>query len=486
MEISLFLLEPHRGQKRIQADARRYNAIPCARRFGKTELISAVEMPLISPVLEGKLVAIFAPVFKDVAPLWEAIIDRYKMKADGGLIKKKDETKKVIHFITGGRLDFWSLKDKSAKDNGRGRKYHRVIYEETQKINENVITHNWQKAISPTLLDYGGEAYFIGTANGRSGFFYDICRKGAKAGDAEKNHIGEVDLPQSKGRPSADWITFRMITTDNPYMSPERVAEAAEEVDDLTFRQEYFSEFVDYAGAAWCYALTEKTIQNKVFKTATAAPVVNFRDTLYLSFDFNKIPMTAIAAQRRPLPFNRQNAAAGYFDTIEVIKEFRTEEKVGEVKNESSIYDTCRLIREWIFAETGRRVGRWSEGAKGMYFNSLDILVTGDASGDAADGRQRVPVTYYDIISEELNLNRGTQIKIQKQNPRHAESYVQVNTLLQRHPNFTINVDLCPYLKKDMLTIKADARRGIQKSAGAGKQADLLDCLRYFLWTFCR
>jgi hypothetical protein len=475
----LYLLAPHKGQKKIQNEVRRYSVIVCSRRFGKTELISAVEMPLISPVLFGSLVAVFAPVFKDVAPLWDNISERY-----AELIARKDETKKVIYFVTGGRLDFWSLKDKSAQENGRGRKYHRVIYEETQKINDQVLRHNWQKAIRPTLADFGGEAYFIGTADGRSGYWYELCKKGAAAGDCEKNNLGDLDLPAT-GPAAGPWITFRMITTDNPYIKPEEVAAAGEDLDDLTFKQEFYSHFVDYSGAAWCYALTDKAVQNRIFQKG--GPVADFRRRLYLSFDFNKIPMTAIAAQRPPLAPGLQNAALGYFEAIHVVKSFEVGYKRGDIKNEASIFDTCQLIREYIFKETGRKIGRWHENGRDVFYNNpLDILVTGDASGEAADGRQKIPKTYYDIICEELSLNRRTQLKIPSKNPFHAVSYVQVNTLLQRHPNFKINEEEAAGLRRDMLSIKSDEKRGIVKAAGAGRQADLLDCLRYFLNTFCK
>jgi hypothetical protein len=482
---TLKLLTPHEGQTKITENRRRFSVIVCARRFGKTELISAVDPPLIWPVLQGKLVAVFAPVFKDVAPLWDNIISRYGL-APGGLISKKDETKKVIHFITGGRLDFWSLKDKSAQENGRGRKYHLVIYEESQKINDDVLRHNWTKAIRPTLSDFGGRAVFIGTADGREGFFYNLCRRGAAAGAAERNHDGDLDLPATTDG-GDDWITFRMITTDNPFIPPAEVKAAAADLDDLTYRQEYFSEFINYAGSAWCYALTDKAVQNRVFIYGSAAPVANFSAPLYLSFDFNKIPMTAIAAQLEPLPLATVNRALNYNTKIHVVKEFKVGEKKGEVKNEASIYDTCQLIRSWIYEKTGKKIGRWTDGGTVKTFNNpFHILVTGDASGDAADGRQRVPKTYYDIICEELSLNRRTQLKIPSKNPYHAASYVQVNTILQRHPDVKINADTAPNLRRDMLTIKADNKRGIIKASGDGRQADLLDCFRYLLNTFCK
>jgi len=112
-------------------------------------------------------------------------------------------------------------------------------------------------------------------------------------------------------------------------------------------------------------------------------------------------------------------------------------------------------------------------------------LVTGDASGATADGRQRVPLDYYKIIQDELQINPEL-FAFPNKNPLHAESYVQVNTIISTCPDFEIYEDLCPGLRTDVLRIKSDNSRGIMKGRGEERQADLLDNLRYLLNSFCK
>jgi hypothetical protein len=165
---------------------------------------------------------------------------------------------------------------------------------------------------------------------------------------------------------------------------------------------------------------------------------------------------------------------------VHIVKEF----KIGsEERGEASIYDTCQAFREWIFAETNKKIGRWSDTA--IYPCTIPLLITGDASGDRSDGRQRVSKTYYEIIQEELQLPARFFV-VPKANPLHAESYVQTNTIISMCPDFQIYEDKCQGLRMDCLRIKSDNSRRIIKGKGEERQADLLDNLRYLLNTFCQ
>ena len=475
--INITLFKPHSGQELILKNRRRFNCIVCARRFGKTELITSVAMPLIAPaVFEGKFVGVFVDDFKDFAQSWAKIVDTYKTTAEGGIITHKDETSKIMQFLGGGVLEVWSIGDEGRKDKGRGRKYHRVIYEETQKIPSHILEYHWKTVARPTLTDYKGDAFFIGTAAGKDNYWYQLCQNGSAAGGVEKNAFGDIDLPQGNNG-SASWITFRMETTKNPNIDPDEVADAARDLDRLTYEQEYMSVFVDYSGEAWVYVLKDKALQLKVFQPSKK---VRFEtDQLFLSFDFNKIPMTALVMKRTILPPNVQ-ASTRYRYGVHIVKEF----KIGSIeKGEASIYDTCQAIREWIFEETGKKVGKWSDTA--VFPWQFPIMVTGDASGDRSDGRQRQPKTYYHIIQEELSIPNSL-LNVPKANPLHAESYVQTNTIISMCPDFQIYEDKCPGLRTDVLRIKSDAQRRIMKGRGEERQADLLDNLRYLLNTFCQ
>ena len=58
----------------------------------------------------------------------------------------------VIHAISGGRVDFWTLNNPNA---GRSRRYHGVIIDEAA-FAEDDLQAIWERAIKPALLDYRG------------------------------------------------------------------------------------------------------------------------------------------------------------------------------------------------------------------------------------------------------------------------------------------------------------------------------------------
>ena len=81
---------------------------------------------------------------------------------------------------TGGRVDFWSLENPIS---ARGRRYHRVVIDEAAFAKDGGVNSNdsmmaiWEKAIKPTLFDYGGTALVCSNSAGKNpdNFFYNLC-----------------------------------------------------------------------------------------------------------------------------------------------------------------------------------------------------------------------------------------------------------------------------------------------------------------------
>lgn len=474
------LLEAHDGQTQILDLIPDYTffVVPCARRFGKSTMIWEIEGALIESSFTDE-VAIFTPNSKDADPLWYGIEEKYSSK-----FARKDGTKRRLKFVDDGELEFWSLPNQRAKENGRGRKYYRVIFDETQKIDEAVIEHHFDKVILALLLDYpDAKVFFFGTPNGKNTMFHKFARRGARNGNklgllgSDSTDIPEMKPNEDGSNPYSEWITIRRPTSANPHISAEVLEKILSEYDELTADQEIRARFVDYAGNIWCHKLKSKEIQKKTFVKGLT---VDRNKPIYLGFDFNKQPMTCTLAQMPPI-FGYERFKHG----VEFIKEFIT-----DIEEKASIYDTIRLIQDYFFEEFGVKIGKWYDGKRdndgwkliGNYPCPFHIRVTGDASGDVADGRQRISKTYYDIIADELNLSYAKNFDILKQNPYHADSFVQINYYLERHPNFRVDEDGCPNLKRDMLSVKSDKLRGIDKS-----QKDLthsLDNLRYIANTY--
>lgn len=468
-DVNISLFPPIPPQAEISDKAKRFNTVVTGRRLGKSESTWKVKkfsgkvwLPLILPaVKDGKPIGIFSSEFKDIEQIWNGVCVLF-----APLIARKDTTNHSIVFFGGGTLEFFSLANEGRKESGRGRKFFRIIVEEAQKIKDEIFRYWWNNVARATLMDMHGDAFFIGNANGQGTFFHELARRGS---DGKR-----ADLPKmAKG--FVEWMTFRFSTYDNPIIDRAEIESAKNELDPLSFLQEIMGEFVNYAGEIWCYAAKEPDVQAKVFVTGLA---VNKAIPTVISFDFNKRPMTALAMQFPPLAAQSQQDAARLSalirSGIHAIKEFVT-----DIKTDASIYDTCRLVREWCFEVWGVRIGKWPTA---YYPCTLSLFVTGDASGNVTDGRQVDPMTYYDIICSELGLQQVAHVRILSSNPPHAESYVKVNSNFKNNPGFKIDRGGCPDLVKDIFGVKSDKFRGIDKSDLT--KSHMLDCLRYSIHNF--
>jgi hypothetical protein len=171
---------------------------------------------------------------------------------------------------------------------------------------------------------------------------------------------------------------------------------------------------------------------------------INPNEPIILSFDFNVDPITCLAGQ-------------SYGDTIRILKEFR-------LKN-SDIFQLCERIR--------------------ATFGDHYMIITGDASGTnrSAMVRGGGDTNYYRIIQKELDLPKHS-FKVPSFNPGISNSRVLTNSILERHGDFLIDAG-CLWTINDLQMVEVDAAGDILKDrTTVNKHSDLLDCLRYYLWTF--
>jgi predicted phage terminase large subunit-like protein len=213
----LVLPRPHSGQKVILDKARRFNVLSCGRRFGKTTLGGNLIADVA--VIKRLPVGWFAPTYR---LLEEAYRDHKRIYAP--LITRSVATPYPrIELVTGGSIDYWTLDDPTTV--ARGRKYGRVIIDEAAMARH--LEEAWTEAIRPTLTDYLGDAFFLSTPKGRNYFslLYDMEKE------------------------DEEWISFRLPTTDNPFIDPSEVEAASKALPSIAYRQEFLAEFVDTAGA---------------------------------------------------------------------------------------------------------------------------------------------------------------------------------------------------------------------------------------------
>lgn len=451
MDIQIYSKQLHRGQRTVRHYARRFNAVICGRRWGKTDFSVLLCQ---ESVLAGHKVGLYAPIFKDVSETWENL-----KKQLLPLIVKTNESEYRIKFITGAVIEFWSLKDKSSQSASRGRKYHRIIYDEFQKINTHVLEYSWEKVVRATLIDFCGDAFFFGTPpDTKSHYAYRLFAMGAVNSKSARGF--DVLIPEDiKANPDPDFMAFRAPTSSNPFISILEIAAIKRTISNVSFMQEIECQFIESSGAMFLCVLQSLELQNKIFSKTN---LFDKRLQCTLTFDFNKRPMAAVLIQHTP-----------NFDRILAVQEFGAPEG-----QNVSIQYTCAQIRLYFLEHYGVKFGR--QGTV-ILPCPLDIRVTGDASGKSNSGLDKdLTRNFFTEIRDELGLPK-TSFYLKSSNPLHTEVWHQMNDYLELHPDIYICPNRCPRLKTDMLSCRSTGEKRIDK---AHYDPHYFDAYRYFFSTF--
>lgn len=379
----------------------------CGRRWGKTKLSEELVLSPENPVngaLNGFPVAYFAPTYKMLMEVWREMVDiLFHITAS------KSEQEKRIELFGGGVIDFWSLEDYNTI---RGRKYKRAIVDEAAIVRE--LKKAWTEVIRPTLTDMKGDAWFLSTPKGKNNYFYDLSRN-------------ETLYP--------DWTFHQMPTTANPFIDPAEVEEAKNQLDPLTFAQEYLASFVTENLNSWAYCYKR---EKHVGKTE-----LNRLYEVKLSFDFNRDPISCQVFQ-------------DYNDEIFGIESIKL--------TNSNIYELC----DYILAKYG----------------SCLLLITGDSTGRASNALVKDNLNYYTVIKAKLNLGQS-QLRVPTINPTIEENRVLVNSILHSK-KVTLDQDNCKPLIFDLEHAQVLPDGSLDKTdrKDPTKQLDALDGWRYYCNTF--
>ncbi len=219
--IELHLPRPHPAQRRVLDERRRFNVLAGGRRLGKSVLIETI---LIKPALDGLPVGYFAPTYKLLAEQWRELVVATKP-----VTRAVNNTERRIELITGGTIDAWTLKNNP--DAGRSRKYAIVGIDEAASAPN--LEQAWTEAIRATLTDLRGEAWFVSSPKGVN-YFAHLYARG-----------------QSTDPADADWMSWQMPTSANPFIAPEEIEWNRRDMPEQVFRQEYLAEFLDMEGAVF-------------------------------------------------------------------------------------------------------------------------------------------------------------------------------------------------------------------------------------------
>ncbi len=228
--LTLTLPKPHPGQAQIINEANRYNAVDCGRRFGKTMLgINRVADPTVLKYPVGW----FAPSYKLMIEVW-----REAVRILEPITTRRNASDRRIELVTGGVLEFWSLDNPDA---GRGRRYKRIIVDEAALVKN--LMDIWQLSLRSTLVDFGGDAFFLSTPKGRNGFW-------------QMWQWGQDPLQD-------DWASWQMPTATNPKISADEIEAMQRTMPERVYAQEIEAQFLEDAGGVFRRVVDAATATEK-------------------------------------------------------------------------------------------------------------------------------------------------------------------------------------------------------------------------------
>jgi hypothetical protein len=298
----------------------------------------------------------------------------------------------------------------------------------------NMKKETWPAHVRPSLSDRKGGCDFIGVPEGRN-HYYDLYRK-AKKRKAEA---------LAKGLETT-WDTFWWPSRD--ILPPEEIFEAQQDLDEVTFDQEYNASFVNYSGRAY-YAFQES------FHCARLE-YDRYADLIF-ALDFNVAPGVAVVLQEQVLPTTR--AAMSGTGVI------------GEVyipRNSNTELVANKLVNDW-----GRHKGR--------------VFVYGDYTGGTSKSSSLMG-SDWEIVKRILRAHYGVdkcyfRVKL---NPRERDRVNSVNSrLLALDGKVRLMVDAgrAPNVVRDFESVALiEGGSGELDKRSNPDLTHMTDAIGYYIW----
>ena len=218
-----FEVSLHPGQAAIWNSEARFKIVAAGRRFGKSHF-AAYCLGIAALLSENRFgykltaeagVYYVAPT-QDMAKriMWPKLREILGYKAQGGFISRENTNDGWMELVTGRKI---YIKGADNPDSLRGIGLSYVVLDEYADMKANV----WEEILEPALMEYEGEALFIGTPKGKNHFYkmfmhgmeYNFEESGDPYVMYESFHFKSMDNPYIK-----DYEINRMMTASNKSM----------------------------------------------------------------------------------------------------------------------------------------------------------------------------------------------------------------------------------------------------------------------------
>jgi predicted phage terminase large subunit-like protein len=224
----------------IHMSEARFKVCAAGRRFGKSHY-AALELIIAALMTENKWgqkltteagVYYVAPTFDQAKRImWPKIREIAGWERTGGLIRNENVNDGWIELVSGRKI---YIRGADNPDSLRGIALSYVVLDEYADMKENV----WSEIIEPALMDYEGEALFIGTPKGKN-HFYKIFMKALG--------YRQEDNPDD---PYPMYEAFHFKSGDNPFLKKHELKRMmnSDTASREVVRQEIEADFVSGGG----------------------------------------------------------------------------------------------------------------------------------------------------------------------------------------------------------------------------------------------
>lgn len=226
----IILPNPHKGQRIVRQQAKRFNWLSAGRRWRKTTLAMPI---VIEGALKGEAWFWGAPTYDQVRIGWNEA--KY---ACGGNAEFKMSTMTAT-FPTGGHVIYRSLDD---PDNARGHSFLGAVFDEVADIKQDA----YYNVVLPILANNENSIYWgIGTPKGRN-YFWREFMKAAGREDSMRWQIPTVGCYIDNGV-----LIRKPHPLENPFFSWREIQRLFETMSESEFRQEILAEFLEGEGTVF-------------------------------------------------------------------------------------------------------------------------------------------------------------------------------------------------------------------------------------------
>lgn len=234
-----FSVSFHPGQMAIHNSPARFKIVAAGRRFGKSHY-AALELIIAALMTENKWgqkltteagVYYVAPTFDQAKRImWPKIREIAGFERVGGLIRAENVNDGWIELISGRRI---YIRGADNPDSLRGIALSYVVLDEYADMKENV----WSEIVEPALMDYEGDALFIGTPKGKNHFYKIFMKALHYVFDPEKDQYHMYEA-------------FHFKSGDNPFLKKHELKRMMESDTSSreTIKQEIEADFISGGG----------------------------------------------------------------------------------------------------------------------------------------------------------------------------------------------------------------------------------------------